>query len=108
MNIDYKIIGERIKKVRRERGLTQEELSEKMDISIAFLSRVENGTSKLNLKRIFEICNLLDTTPGELLMGVSSEEKSYLSKELSDVLKKCDMEKQRLIYEIAKLVEECY
>lgn len=106
MNIDYEIIGKRIKKNRIKMGLTQEELAYKMDVSIAFLSRIERGHSHINLKRIFEICNLLDTNPGELLMGVSFEEKNYLSKELSEILKKCDMEKQKLIYQIAKLVEE--
>ena len=108
MNIDYKIIGERIKVIRRKKGLTQEDLAEEMDVTVAYLSRIENGRSTINLKRLLEVCNILETNPGELLLGVSLEDKSYLSKELSEVLKKCDMEKQRLIYEIAKLVEECY
>ena len=108
MNIDYEIIGERIKKLRKERGLTQEELADEMDVSIAYLSRIERGNSHINLKRIFEICNFLYAYLGELLMGVSSEEKNYLDKEIADILKKCNQEKQKLIYDIAKLVEECY
>lgn len=41
MALDYTIIGERLKKARLEKNLTQEQLAEQIDVSIAFLSRVE-------------------------------------------------------------------
>ncbi len=106
MDIDYKIIGKRLKEARRKKGLTQDELSEKLDLSIAYLSRLENGTGKINLNRLLQICNILEVSAGEILLGVTSEDRIYLNKELAEVLQKCDGEKQRLIYEIAKLVEE--
>ena len=43
MALDYNIIGSRIKEARLAKKLTQEDLSEKLDISVAFLSRVERG-----------------------------------------------------------------
>ena len=43
MAIDYTVIGQRIKQARLAKSLTQEELAEKVDISVAFLSRVERG-----------------------------------------------------------------
>ena len=41
MAIDYNIMGERIKKARLEKQLTQENIAEKLDVSVAFLSRIE-------------------------------------------------------------------
>ena len=36
---DYSIIGRRIKEARMERKISQEELAEKMEISVSFISR---------------------------------------------------------------------
>ena len=49
MALDYSIIGSRLKQARLAKNLTQEDLSEKIDISVAFLSRVERGNSHINL-----------------------------------------------------------
>ena len=38
MSLDYSIIGERLKKARIERGYTQEQLAEKIDISQPIIS----------------------------------------------------------------------
>ena len=52
MAIDYSVIGSRIKEARLSKNLTQEELADQIDISVAFLSRVERGNSHINLKRL--------------------------------------------------------
>ena len=62
MPLDYTIIGQRLKKARKAKKMTQDELSEKLDVSIAFLSRIERGTSEVNLKRLAEIARYLDVT----------------------------------------------
>ena len=104
MALDYNVIGERIKKARKEKGLTQEQLSEKLDISIAFLSRVERGNSKINLKRLTQICEILDISQGEILNGVSNKSNNYLNDEFANLLKECSSEDQKLIYDIAKVI----
>lgn len=106
MEIDYHIIGERIKRGRLKKKLTQVELSEMIDVSVVYLSRVERGNTHINLKRLIEISNVLEIPAGEILQGAAPEENSYLKKDISDVLKNCNGEKQKLIYEIAKLVEQ--
>lgn len=104
MAVDYNIIGERIKSARKNCNMTQEKLAEKMGISIAFLSRIERGSSQINLKRLSQICSILGTTEGQLLNGVSNQSDSYLNSEFSDLLKKCTPEQHKLIYSIAKVV----
>lgn len=59
MALDYNIIGERLKKARIDKNMTQEKLAEQIDVSVAFLSRVERGTSHINLKRLTQICEIL-------------------------------------------------
>ena len=104
MAIDYSVIGERLKRARKEKQLTQEQLSEKLDVSIAFLSRIERGSSQINLKRLTQICEILDVSEGEILNGVSSKSGKYLDSEFANLLKKCSPNKQRLIYDIARVI----
>ena len=106
MALDFSIIGERLKKARTDKHLTQEKVAEQLDVSVAFLSRIERGSSHINLKRLAEICSILGVTEGYILNGVSSTSKKYLSSEFSDLLNSCSNEKQKLIYKVARTIAE--
>lgn len=106
MAIDYAIIGQRIKQARLAKNYTQEDLAEMIDISVAFLSRVERGNSHINLKRLNQICGLLDVSEGYILNGASSNSSHYLNKEFAELIKGCSPEKQKLIYNVAKAISE--
>lgn len=106
IEIDYSVVGKRIKEARLKKGYTQNTLAEELDLSVAYLSRLEKGRSKVNLKRLNQICTILDISLGEVLTGTSVKSEQYLNKELYEVLVTCTPEKQKLIYEIARLVSE--
>ena len=76
MALDYTIIGQRLKKARTDKKMTQENLAEKLDVSIAFLSRIERGNSHINLKRLSQVCEILGVSEGYILNG-ASREKGY-------------------------------
>ena len=104
MALDYSIIGQRLKKARQNKNLTQEDLAEKLDVSVAFLSRIERGSSHINLKRLNQICNILEINEGQILNGSSSDSKNYLNSEFSELLKNSSSEQQKLIYKIAQVI----
>jgi len=106
MALDYNIIGQRLKKARIDKKMTQEKLAEKLDVSIAFLSRIERGSSHINLKRLTQICEILGVSEGYILNGVSSNSNNYLSSEFNDILTSISPDKQKLIYKIAKVISE--
>ena len=101
---DYEVIGKRIKNSRLERGLTQEELANILDVSVAFMSRVERGSAAVNLKRLTQIAEELNVSPGYLLTGSNRQAKDYLRGEFSEILSKCTPEQQKLIYQISEVV----
>ena len=103
---DYSVIGRRIKEARNNQNLTQEELADELNISVAFLSRIERDSSHINLKRLNQICGLLDVSEGYLLNGASSSSENYLDKEFTDLIKSVSPEKQKLIYNVAKTIAE--
>lgn len=104
MSPDYNVIGRRIKNARIGKNLTQEELADKLDVSIAFMSRVERGKSQINLKRLTQIAEILNVSPGYLITGSNVDSKDYLREDFRQVLDKCTSEQQRLIYAISELV----
>mgnify|MGYP001074874117 FL=1 len=106
MALDYTIIGERLKKARTDKKMTQERLAEKLDVSIAFLSRIERGNSHINLKRLSQICEILGVSEGYILNGTSSNSANYLTSEFNDILNSVSPEKQKLIYKMAKVISE--
>ena len=106
MTLDYKKNGQKIKQAKLEKKKTQEKKKKKIDISVAFLSRVERGNSHINLKRLNQLCGLLDVSEGYVLNGASSSSKNYLDQEFAELLKNCTPEKQKLIYNVAKVIAE--
>ena len=104
MSLDYSVIGERLKEARMKKNLTQEKLAEEIDVSVAFLSRVECGSTKISLPRLIEICEKLEITNGSILDGTSKTSNNYLNKEFSDLLKNCPSEKMKMIYDITKVI----
>ena len=100
MALDYNIIGERLKKARVEKNMTQEKLAEQLDVSIAFLSRIERGSSHINLKRLTQICEILGVSEGSILNGVSSNSNNYLTSEFNEILNSVSSDKQKLIFKV--------
>ena len=106
MEVDFKLIGERMKNARNELGLTQEKLAEMLDVSVAYISRVECGSTEINMKRLAEICGLLDVSLSYVLEDISPTSSAYLNTAFTDLLKNCPPEKIDLIYKIAKIIVE--
>lgn len=106
MALDYSIIGQRLKRARKNLRMTQQELAEKLNISIAYVSRIERGSSKISLTRLTEFCSVLEISEGEVLNGVSNSDLNYLSDEFNDIFNKCSYKKQLLILKLSKLIAE--
>lgn len=65
MNIS-KMVGENIKRARKELGLTQKEVASVLRMTQQQYSRFENGVFELNYQQIIEICKILKITPNEI------------------------------------------
>ena len=106
MNIDYKLIGERIKLERKKKNLTQEVLAEKLDVSIGYVSQVERGITKISLELLGAISNILDCDIATLVTGCAVVCPGYLTEELSLALSTLNGRKRKLLLEFAGLLGE--
>ena len=72
-------LGNLIKLARKERGFSQQELAERINISRSLIQRIESGHSKCTIGNVFEACFVL----GIPLMGCDKEHVNNLSRMLS-------------------------
>lgn len=68
-----------IKKIRQEKGLTQQQLAEKADISTNYVSDLERGRKDVSLKVANQISNALDIRLDVLISFLYEEEKKKMS-----------------------------
>lgn len=68
-------IGNRISKYRKEKGMTQEELANKMGVSSQAVSKWENDASCPDIGLVPQLCSILGITADELLSGKREEVK---------------------------------
>ncbi len=67
MNSEFYVkLGQNIKHRRKELGLTQQELADKMNISLNFMGKIEVAFSKPSLDTLIELSNALETTVSDL------------------------------------------
>lgn len=68
--IVLKSIGNNIQLARLKKGLTQEMLAEKCDVSAKYISALERGITASSISLIIDICNVLEITPNYIFNDV--------------------------------------
>lgn len=53
-------IGKTIRLLREEKGLTQEELAEKLHVTQSFISRIENKNQNVSVNQVRELSKIFD------------------------------------------------
>lgn len=85
-NLLYSTLGEKIKKARKESGMTQAKLAEESTLSRTSITNIEKGRQHLPLHTLYEIAAALGKDVSELLPKLHSHAKQDLSDKLPDGL----------------------
>lgn len=104
--LNLKAIGMNIKKHRKSKGLTQAQLAEKIDISTIHMSHMETGSVSMSLECLMKICDYLDVTPDEILLGEYSLNCSSTSKQIDKILVNLSKEDKKLLIDFAELLSK--
>ena len=67
--IDYKIVGERIKKCRLNNNITQDTLADLIEVNPSFISNIERGKTKMSMETFVNIAKTLNTSVDYLIFG---------------------------------------
>lgn len=80
--LNYVKIGKRIKIKRKELNMTQEKLSEIIDVSPSYISEIERGSSICSLATISKISQTLDANLDYLVFGINKSNSTNTFNEL--------------------------
>ena len=106
MNIYYKLIGERIKRMRKSNGITQEILAERLNVSIGYVSQVERGITKISLDLLAAISVILNCDIASLISESAINSNEYMESEIISEIKKLDQKKKKYILSVIRLTNE--
>ena len=67
MNNPAKKLGDNIRRIRLEKGMTQGDLCQKLDVDRAYMSNIESGKKNPTLSTIERIANSLDISIEDLM-----------------------------------------
>ncbi len=80
-------IGKFILNCRKEKGITQEQLAEKLGVTSKSISRWENGHTMPDYTLLKDLCNELDININELLSGEKIKGNDYMNKSEENLIK---------------------
>ncbi|MBQ9805336.1 MAG: helix-turn-helix transcriptional regulator [Clostridia bacterium] len=106
MNVDYKLIGNRIKRARKANGMTQEHLAERLNVSIGYISQVERGITKISLDLLGAVSSVLDCDIASFISESAVKSNEYMESEIINEIRNLDHKKRKYILEIIKLTKE--
>lgn len=106
-SIDYSKVGLKMKKLRKEKGITQEHIATDLGTTIAFVSNVENNRTKMNLRVLIYYANLLDVSIDYLLTATSEmNEDDVLNKEILRLANTCSTAEKEKIIKMIKILKK--
>ena len=104
-NIDYPLVGQKIKNLRMEAKLTQERMAEICGISTSFLGHIERGSRKLSLETAVKIADCLHVSMDSLIIEGKQTDFSILSA-VEAILRKQERTKQEQFLRLLKVLSQ--
>ena len=98
--LDYKMIGQRIRAERNKKGWQQAELAFRAGMSPAHLSHIETAQTKLALPTIVRIANALSVSVDDLLYDSIEQVKIVYDRKIAEELADCDPAELQAFLEI--------
>ena len=101
-------IGERIRSIRKIRGLSQEELAFRANINPAHLGQIERALKSPTLETLEKISNALEISISELFDYYPSNEidDDSVSRQINNLLNNMDLQKKELFLKWMSLFNE--
>lgn len=108
-DIDFEKVAKKLKNLRIEQGITQEQIASDIGTSIAFISNIENNRTKLNLRMLLYYSNLCHVTIDYLLnTGITSpgSNDDSLNLDILSVLNHYSFEEKIKVLKMLKIGKE--
>lgn len=101
-NDNKKLLGKRIKELRRNKGYTQEQLSELVGIETSSLSGIESGRFFPSLHVLDKMANVLRIQLADFFNFFTVDIPENLDEEISNMIALQDSNNKKIIYKLLK------
>ena len=106
MALNLILLGKRVKKLRKKKGISQETLSEIINTTPTYVSYIENGYRCMSLETLVILANALNVSADELLIDSLDNTIRVSNYEFSLLLDDCTEYEKRIIYDIIRSTKE--
>lgn len=100
MALNYISIGQKIKAIRKRKGLSQLTLSELIGRSPTYVSYIECGTKGMSLDTFILLVNALNTTADELLMDNLENTIIVTNHQFAELISDCSDYEKRILLDV--------
>ena len=105
--LDFKAIGKRVKILRIQKDISQEKLAEDSDISVTYLSNIENAHSKASLATFVKLANALQVGVDSFLCdSVTAAARLAFEKDIANILNDCNESETRILANSLRGIKE--
>ena len=96
-----KLLGKRIREIRKSKGIKQEKLAELINVEPATISNIENGKNYPSMINLENIINILDSSFTDVFNFEHKDEAENLVEKINEIMKN-NPEKVEDFYKIIK------
>ena len=104
--IDYVSIGQKVKQIRLNKGITQEQLAEAVGVGVTHISHLETGSGTVSLKVFIAIVNYLECSADEILCKEISTARPIVNSWLAELVADCDQTEIKIITDTVTMLKQ--
>ena len=102
--MNYYEIGQRIRKIRKSKDMSQELLAEKTDISVTHMSHIETGNTKLSLPVLVKLAKTLEVSADHLIFGEERDIHAGV-RQVIDIMSSCTPAQEKIITDTVRALK---
>ena len=103
---DFKALGQAIKDARNSKGLSRNQLADKMNIAPRYIASNENSGQHPSLQIFYELVTLLDVSVDQFFFPNKEADKSTQRRQLESLLDEMDNKDLTIMTATAKGIQE--
>ncbi|MBQ4517975.1 MAG: helix-turn-helix transcriptional regulator [Clostridia bacterium] len=106
--MNYELLGKHIRKRRKEKGYTLEQLAEKLDVSTTFIGQIERAKGIPSLETLVKIANILEISTDCLLFGdlCTKSGHDYFVKKVEELTATFSSEEKELLLNNIEIINK--
>ncbi|MGX7950650.1 helix-turn-helix domain-containing protein [Oleidesulfovibrio alaskensis] len=102
MSSDLKLLGDRVRSLRKAKGMTQEDLAVAAESGAKYISELERGEANVTVTLIVKLAKGLEVDPSDLFENKHEADPEELKAAINKLMDEADHDKLKLLYRVAK------